>query len=520
MKLGQVPDELASLRDCVRAGFLGPMSPPALLAAARGIRAYGPMGGLVGLSAARFPGRNAVLDEQGPVTFAELDAQSNALANSWRTLGLNAGDGVAILARNHRGFLQATFAAAKCGARVVLLNSDFSGPQIREVAGREGVDLLAFDEEYADALEGVAPRHGRWRTDEPVGDDTTAPPAPATRAKIVVLTSGTTGSPKGAPRSEPPGLTPVGAILDKVPFRSGRTVELCAPMFHSLGFAQAMLQIGLGNTLVLRRRFDPLATLRSLDTNAVDAMIVVPVMLQRMLDLGDEARADLDLSRLRIVFVAGSQLGAELATRAAAVLGPVLHNLYGSTEVAYATMATPEDLAAEPACVGRVMRGAVVRLLDADGHEVALGETGRIFVANTMQFDGYTSGETKTVIGGLMSSGDVGHFDAHGRLFVDGRDDEMIVSGGENVFPREIEELLELHPGVVEVAAIGVPDETFGQRLRVFVVRRDSALTEDDVKAHVKENLARYKVPRDVLFLDELPRNPTGKVLKRELAGR
>jgi fatty-acyl-CoA synthase len=440
---------------------------------------------------------------------------------------------VAILARNHRGFLVATFAAAKCGARIVLLNSDFSGPQVREVAGREGTDLLVFDEEYADALAGVQPRCGRWRAwtepgatsadpclEDATGGDTTPPPPPGVRAKIVVLTSGTTGSPKGAPRSEPPGLTPIGAILDKVPFRSRRTVELCAPMFHSLGFAQAMLQVALGSTLVLRRRFDPLATLRSLDENAVDAMIVVPVMLQRMLDLGDDGRSDLDLSRLRIVFVAGSQLGAELCARATAALGPVLHNLYGSTEVAYATMATPEDLAAEPACVGRVMRGAVVRLLDTDGNEVPTGSTGRIFVTNTMQFDGYTSGETKTVIRGLMSSGDVGHFDAAGRLFVDGRDDEMIVSGGENVFPREVEELLEQHPGIVEVAAIGVPDEKFGQGLRVFVVRRDESLSADDLRLHVKENLARYKVPRDVVFVGELPRNPTGKVLKRELAMR
>lgn len=533
MSARRLANEVASARDCWRAGFLGVIPPRALVAGARGIRTFGPLGGLLVLSAARFADRVAVLDERGPVTFAELEAASNALANRWRSDGLVAGDGVAILARNHRGFLVATFAAAKSGARIVLLNNDFSGPQIREVAGREGVDLLVYDEEYADALEGVAPKHGRWRAwaepgssspdpaiDEVAGGDTTPPPAPSTRAKIVVLTSGTTGSPKGAPRSEPSGLTPVGAILDKVPFRSGRAVEVCAPMFHSLGFAQALLQVALGNTLVLRRRFDPLATLRSLDENGVDAMVVVPVMLQRMLDLGDEARADLDLSRLRIVFVAGSQLGAELATRATSALGPVLYNLYGSTEVAYATLATPEDLAVEPACVGRVMRGAVIRLFDADGQEVPPGETGRIFVTNGMQFDGYTSGETKAVINGLMSSGDVGHFDAAGRLFIDGRDDEMIVSGGENVFPREIEELLEQHPAVVEVAALGVPDETFGQRLRVFVVRRDPSLTEDDVKLHVKENLARYKVPRDVLFLDELPRNPTGKVLKRELAGR
>jgi fatty-acyl-CoA synthase len=241
-------------------------------------------------------------------------------------------------------------------------------------------------------------------------------------------------------------------------------------------------------------------------------------MLQRMLDLGADARAGRDFSALRIIFVSGSQLGAELCRRALEAFGPVVYNLYGSTEIAYATIATPSDLQAEPACVGKVVRGTVVKILDPEGRELPAGETGRIFVGNAVQFEGYTGGGDKERIGGLMSSGDVGHFDSEGRLFVDGRDDDMIVSGGENVFPREIEELLEAHPAIEEAAAVGVPDEKFGQRLRAFVVLRPGAsLTEDEVKDYVRDNLARYKSPREVVFLDTLPRNPTGKVLKREL---
>jgi fatty-acyl-CoA synthase len=168
--------------------------------------------------------------------------------------------------------------------------------------------------------------------------------------------------------------------------------------------------------------------------------------------------------------------------------------------------------------VGKTVRGAVVKILDADGKEVPTGTTGRIFVGNAFQFEGYTGGGDKERIDGLMSSGDVGHFDGEGRLFIDGRDDDMIVSGGENVFPGELEELLAKHPAIREAAAVGVPDETFGQRLRAFVVVRDEeTLTEEELKEHVRANLARYKVPRDVVFLDELPRNPTGKVLKRQL---
>jgi fatty-acyl-CoA synthase len=162
--------------------------------------------------------------------------------------------------------------------------------------------------------------------------------------------------------------------------------------------------------------------------------------------------------------------------------------------------------------------GTVVKLLDADGHEVKPGERGRIFVGNTLIFEGYTDGAKKEMLGGLMSSGDMGRFDAQGRLFVDGRDDEMIVSGGENVFPREVEDLLASHPKIEEAAVIGVSDEEFGQRLKAFVVPRNGAtLSESAVQDYVKKNLARFKVPREVVFLERLPRNSTGKVLKREL---
>jgi fatty-acyl-CoA synthase len=182
-----------------------------------------------------------------------------------------------------------------------------------------------------------------------------------------------------------------------------------------------------------------------------------------------------DYSALRIIFVSGSALGPDLARRTMEAFGPVVYNLYGSTEIANATIATPEDLEAEPSCVGKVVRGTIVKILDDDGNELPTGESGRIFVGNSAQFEGYTGGENKEEVGGLLSSGDMGHFDEEGRLYIDGRDDEMIVSGGENVFPAEVEELLARHEAIEEAAAIGVE------------------------------------------FIDELPRNPTGKVLKQEL---
>ena len=526
----RVTDEAYFAALSVRSGMVGIEPPRRLAKMLLAFERYGLLGGAITVGAIRHGDHPAVIDERGELSYKQLDKHSNAIANAWRRQGLEPGEGVAILVRNHRGFLEAVFAAAKCGSRIVLLNTSFAGPQIREVAQREGTDLLVFDDEYVKVLEGVEPPRGRWRAwaDEPGEDtldaliengDASGPPKPGVTPRITILTSGTTVKPKGAPRSEPLSLFLVGGLLSKVPFRAGEVTELCAPMFHALGFAQAVVGIGLGSTLVVRRRFDPEETLDSLERKKASAMVVVPVMLARILELGEGAIARRDLSSLRIIFISGSQLGAELARKALKAFGPVVYNLYGSTEISYATIATPEDLEADPSTVGKVVRGSVVKIFNEQGNEVPKGERGRIFVGNLSQFEGYTGGGSKEQLAGLMSSGDIGHFDESARLFIDGRDDEMIISGGENVFPAEVEELLAGHPAVAEAAAIGVDDEKVGQRLKAFVVLRARGdLSEDDIKQYVKENLASYKVPREVVFVDELPRNATGKVLKRELA--
>lgn len=529
--------ELHYVRKIVESGAFRLESPLNYAAMANEIVKWGEFGMLPSLNARRHPDRAACIDEEGEFTYKQLDEAAHAVANALLAKGVRAGDGVALLARNHRWFLIANYGAARVGARIILLNSEFSGPQIKEVSEREGAKLIIYDDEYTKAVSKAEPPLGKLRAlgtnpdkDEPSGstDETladliarssTAPaPKAGKHASIIILTSGTTGTPKGANRSTPPTLAPVGGILSHVPFKANEVTSLPAPMFHALGYLHATIAMFLGSTLVLRRKFKPPLVLEDIEKHKVTAPVVVPVMLSRILDAVEKMHNKPDLSSLKIVFVSGSQLGAELASRALKDLGPVIYNMYGSTEIAFATIAGPKDLERNPATVGPVVKGVKVKILDENGNELPQGEVGRIFVGNAFPFEGYTGGGHKQIIDGLMSSGDVGYFDEHNLLYVSGRDDEMIVSGGENVFPAEVEDLISGHPDVVEATAIGVEDKEWGARLRAFVVKKpDAEVDEDTIKHYVRDHLARYKVPREVIFLDELPRNPTGKILKREL---
>ena len=529
-------DSVFELKVLHEAGVLGPIRPDKAVKMGTTFLRWGasPATG-VATAAIHYPHEIAIVDERGSLSFERLHRRSNALADSFRQMGIGPGDGVGIMCRNHRGFVEATLAAAKLGASALYLNTMFAGPQLVEVTRREAPKALVYDAEFAGLLEGVEDSVARvvgW-TDEgeesagttlesliAAGDDSDHRPPPD-KPRFVILTSGTTGTPKGAQRSSPDGLLAVAALLDKIPYRSRETMMIAAPLFHSWGFFHLVMSLPTASTMVLRRRFDPEATLRAARDSDAQVLAAVPVMIQRILTLPEETLASYRLPSLRITSLSGSALPGELALEWMNRFGDTVYNLYGSTEVAYATVATPEDLRAAPGTAGRPPRGTTVRILDENGVEVPRGEVGRIFVGNEMSFEGYTGGGGKEMIDGLLSSGDVGHIDADGRLFIDGRDDEMIVSGGENVFPREVEDLLADHESVVEVAVIGVEDSEYGQRLKAFVVVKEGVeVSEETLKVHVKANLAGYKTPREVEFLEELPRNATGKVLKRDLHAR
>ncbi|BAX96207.1 putative fatty-acid-CoA synthetase FadD [Mycobacteroides stephanolepidis] len=522
--------ELRAFRALARAGVLSLDRVSRLRAVALALGDFGPVGAAPRVAAIKHGGSLALVDDGGTLTFDELEDNVNRLTNAFRSKGYGPDTRLAILCRNHRWPLIAAFAASRAGMTTIWLNTRFSAPQAAEVAAREGVDVLICDADLAEVADGIAAPQGKFRSavDDPAfdelaamvaGADPASPPPPERPGRLVQLTSGTTGLPKGAPRPDPRSLTIPGGLLERLPMRAREATVVAPPIFHGTGLVIALLSISLGSTLVLRRQFDPAQVLRDVADYRATTVCVVPVMLRRLVEVNDEEVARHDLSSLRIIFSAGSQLAPTVYQAATRRFGDVVHNLYGSTEVSITSIATAEDLRAEPNTVGRPALGVRIRILDDAGRELPAGQVGRIFVASTAPFEGYTGGGGKQIIDGFLSSGDLGHLDRSGRLYIDGRDDDMIISGGENVFPREVEDLLLTHNAIDDVAVIGVEDDEFGQRLRAFVVPvTNQSIDATAVQEFVKDNLARYKAPRDVIFVDELPRNAMGKVLKRELA--
>ncbi len=519
-----------------KAGVIRAESP---VTAARAVRTLvqwkmTPAAGFV-VSAVRFPDEPAIVDEKGTLTFGEVDKRTNALARSLADQGVGPKDSVAIMCRDHRWFVETAVAVGKIGATALFYNTHFAGPQLREVTEREDPQVIVYDEEFAEALGDAGEKRKRfvaWRDDDSSdadgdasvedlikdGDDSPVDP-PEKPGKITLLTSGSTGTPKGASRESPDVIEGVVAMLSQIPLSAREPTVFAAPLFHAWGFLQFNMGLLLSSTYVLRRKFDAEQTLAAIQENKATGLVIVPVMLQRILELDEETRSKYDVSSLKVVASSGGALSGELARKWMDAFGDHLYNFYGSTEVAWAAIAGPQDLRDAPGTAGPPPPGTSIRILDEQGNEVEQGQTGEVHVGNKMLFEGYTGDdENEAIVDGHMTTGDLGYLDEKGRLFIEGRADDMIVSGGENVYPEEVEEKLNDHDSVKEAAVIGVEDEKFGERLKAFVVK-DGEVSEDDLKKYIKENLADYKVPREVEFMDELPRKPQGKVDKKKLEG-
>ncbi|MCX6399949.1 MAG: AMP-binding protein [Propionibacteriales bacterium] len=570
--LAKLRTQLWVFRMLVTSRMLVPMSPAKYVRLIRVLREQGTNATTsFALAAVRRPTGPALVDDRGTLTWQNLQDRSAALAAGLLAVaggpvdhrplayrGTRSGkeqpgrlssataegrgreariETVAILCRNHRGFVDALLANSRLGGSALLLNTGFSGPQLADVLEREGARVILYDEEFAavvaDArarIDGLVEVLGWTESPVPTGvlsieglieaSAGQTPPRPATRGRVVLLTSGTTGTPKGARRSGG-GADELAGMLEMIPWRGGETAVVAAPMFHAWGFGQLVIAATMTCTVVTRRKFDPEATLALVDEHRASALSVVPVMLERIMDLPAAVLDKYSLRSLRFVSASGSRMRPQSVLAFMDRFGDVVHNSYNATEAGQISVARPDDLRHAPDTAGKPVRGTLLRVIDDSGRDVAPDVVGRILVRGASPFDGYTAGAEKDFIDGYMVSGDVGRLDAEGRLYVVGRDDDMIVSGGENVYPIEVEKVLGAHPAVREVVVIGVDDEAFGQRLVAYVALVDgaAAATEGDLKDHVRTSLAGYKVPRDVIFMDALPRNASGKIMARELPG-
>ncbi|WP_375002710.1 AMP-binding protein [Aeromicrobium sp. CTD01-1L150] len=531
--MGDIGFKLKVLR---RIGVLKPVAPHRGFKALKALKTWGPgFPSGVAASAARAPEQTAIIDDAGEITWGDLKRDIDRFTQALKDRGVGPGVSVAVLARNHRYLVITLVATMQAGGRVLLLNTMASASQFTELTRREDASLAIIDAEFLEVAKDIE-RDSiilAWAASDS-GDDApgdmpsvagllekqpdTPHGKPDRPGQIIIFTSGTTGLPKGAKREEPKDLKPLLTYFGAIPYRGNSTVVLAAPLFHAWGLLNFGFGLSTTPTYVLRRRFVPEQVLEDIETYKARALVVVPLMIQRLTDVPSEAVSKHDVSSLEITASSGSALAGELANHFMDLFTDSVYNFYGATETGWVTIAGPQDLRAAPGTAGRPPWRTTVKILDENGQELPQGQTGVIHVGNDMPFGGYTDGNSKSFADGLMHTGDLGYFDADGRLFVAGRDDDMVISGGENVFPRELEDALIEHPKVSDVVVIGVDDDKWGQSLAAYVVVKDGErLEEAEVVEHAKAHVARFAVPRKVTFLEELPRNPTGKVMKREL---
>ncbi|MGH2754400.1 MAG: AMP-binding protein [Actinomycetota bacterium] len=523
-----------NVRRLFAAGMITPATPIAVGAALPWLLGRGPtLGVLVRINAISVGSKDAIRDRRGSMTWKELDMASNKVARALERAGVEPGGKVGLLLRNGREMAATAFAAQKAGIIVCPLNTWAKTKELKAVMANVEPVLLVYDTAHAEQVEktvseGVSLVYVGERSEALEGSISFedfiegcsgAPLPPFTlhrgSAKIVIQTSGTTGTPKGASRdASAAGIGALASLLGSVPYRRDDVIVCPAPLFHSFGLATFTFGTAIGATLVLPPKFDPEEVLRLIEEHKATAVSLVPVMIRRIVSLPDEVKHRYDLSSVRIVLASGSAISQDLKKAAMELFGEVLYDLYGSTEAGWVAIATPDDIKENPKSLGKPTDGIEVAVFSPDGEKLPPGETGELFIKSDYMFEGYTSGESKDERDGYMSIGDLGRLDEDGYLYVESRSDDMVVVGGENVYPIEVEDVIESLSGVNEVTVLGIEDDEYGHVLAAFVVGN---VTEDDVIGACKQELASYKVPKRVKVVDELPRTSTGKVLKRDL---
>lgn len=498
------------------------------------------------LHAVTHPDKEAIVeygaDGVRRTTWGELDALVNRLAHALVARGVRGGGRVAVMLPNGTEYLIVQQALARLGATAVQIGFRLKAGEIAYILSNAEPVATVVHAEHLAAMR-AARAESRTTTpmlvvggdDDAFGDDddwdralAEASPELPPRASggdgggVIVYTSGTTGKPKGANRAwRKTGLESVADMMLQVGMRADDRHLVVCPLYHSAAPAFVAIMLSLGATVVLMNHFDAEAALDLIQRERVTCSLMVPTMLVRMANLPQATRDRYDTSSLRWVMSGAAPLTTEAARRFMDAFGPLLWNFYGATETGLVTLAGPGDHVGRPGTIGRMLRGNEIRLLGDDGRDVPRGEIGELYARNSTLISGYHRNAEATSSAqrdGFFSVGDLGRVDADGYYFLESRKHDMVISGGVNIYPREIEDHLHAHPAILEAAVIGVPDPEWGETLRAFVVVRDGErVSEAEVIAFCREGLADFKRPRQVTFLPELPRNPTGKVLKREL---
>lgn len=484
------------------------------------------------------PEHPAIVDGPGgPRTYGELAGDAHQLVHLFRDLGAGRGDAVAVMADNGRTLIEVSLACQSSGLYLIPLNVHLTAAELAAIMDHSGAKVLIVEARLAGLIEDLPGDHARLVIGEAPGATSlaeararfprTAPGDPSP-GSLFVYTSGTTGRPKGVRRRLPDGdvgrIAHDGSLFGRafgfVPFEGPMLVS--TGMYHGGSHTFYMGGLAVGHSLVIMDRFDPERALSLIERHRVTTAYMVPTQFHRLLRLPEEVRSRHDVSSLRVVAHSAAPCPRDTKQKMFDWWGPVIWETYGGMEGA-ATIAKPHHWLAKPGTVGRAIKGVRLAILDDDGNEVPAGQVGHIYLENDVGFEYHDDPEQTRAAhaGRRFSLGDIGHLDEDGFLFVTDRAKDMLISGGVNVYPAEIEAVLLSHPAVQDCAVVGVPDEDWGESPLAVVLPADGAEAGDalreELAAHCRERLAGYKCPRHWEFRDELPRTEAGKIYKRRI---
>ncbi|MBI2571890.1 MAG: acyl--CoA ligase [Candidatus Schekmanbacteria bacterium] len=483
------------------------------------------MGILHELHAAQLPTKTALVfrdidtGTERAWSYAALNAAINRVARRMQALGVRRGDRVLLALENCPELVMASYATFRLGAAPVPVSYHLKTEELARLVAAAEPRLLVHGRANAAAVAGQA----TWNiVEDPADGEKSEFPSLSLRLRreddgnSILFTSGTTGKPKGMVIGQTLGTATAFALLvHRLGLHQRDRVLICSPLYHAAGQAFFHLTSALGGTLFLHSQFDASTTLNAFRRDGISTSFLVPTMVSRILELPAAERRRFSSATLRRLMIGAAPFFPELKRQALALFGAALHEFYGATEVGVVTLACPRDLRERPETVGRILDEATVQIRDPDNKVLPPGEVGEVHICSPAMATRYGQQEASRP-DAFVSCGDLGMIDAAGYLTLKGRADDMIITGGVNVYPTEIEACLLRHPAVIDAAVVGVPDRRWGEGIWAFVVS-PAGVSAEALQAHVRAHLAAFKVPKHVRHVAELPRGSTGKVLHRQL---